>query len=74
MLYGKLWMGLREDFKDVSGYKYDIIKDFNKLWIVLRQIEKDYKKLIKLNMFKVVIVLLYEDELSKFIGMVNQLI
>lgn len=74
MLYGKLWMGLREDLKDVSGYKYDIIKDFNKLWIVLRQIEKDYKKLIKLNMFKVVIVLLYEDELSKFIGMVNQLI
>lgn len=67
-------MGLREDLKDVSGYKYDIIKDFNKLWIVLRQIEKDYKKLIKLNMFKVVIVLLYEDELSKFIGMVNQLI
>lgn len=74
MLYGKLWVGLREDLKDVSGYKYDIIKDFNKLWIVLRQIEKDYKKLIKLNMFKVVIVLLYEDELSKFIGMVNQLI
>lgn len=74
MLYGKLWMGLREDLKDVSGYKYDIIKDFNKLWIVLRQIEKDYKKLIKLNMFKVVIVLLYDDELSKFIGMVNQLI
>lgn len=74
MLYGKLWMGLREDLKDVSGYKYDIIKDLNKLWIVLRQIEKDYKKLIKLNIFKVVIVLLYEDELSKFIGMVNQLI
>lgn len=74
MLYGKLWMGLREDLKDVSGYKYDIIKDFNKLQIVLRQIEKDYKKLIKLNKFKVVIVLLYEDELSKFIVMVNQLI
>lgn len=74
MLYGKLWIGLRDDLKDVSGYKYDIIEDFNKLQIVLRQIEKDYKKLIKLNIFKVVIVLLYEDELSKFIGMVNQLI
>lgn len=27
MLYRKLQMGLREDLKDVSGYKYDIIKD-----------------------------------------------
>lgn len=74
MLYGKLWIGLRDDLKDVSGYKYDIIEDFNKLQIVLRQIEKDYKKLIKLNIFKVVIVLLYEDEQSKFIGMMDQLI
>lgn len=73
MLHGKLWMGLREDLKDVSGHKYDTIKDFNKLRIALRQIEKDHKKQTKPNTSKAAIASPYEDELSKLTGMVNQL-
>lgn len=73
MLHGKLWMGLREDLKDVSGHKYDTIKDFNKLRIALRQIEKDHKKPTKPNTSKAAIASPYEDELSKLTGMVNQL-
>lgn len=73
MLHGKLWMGLRIDLKDVSGHKYDTIKDFNKLRIALRQIEKDHKKPTKPNTSKAAIASPYEDELSKLTGMVNQL-
>lgn len=36
-------MELRNGLKDISGHKYDTIKDFNKLRIALRQLEKDYK-------------------------------
>lgn len=66
-------MGLREDLKDVSGHKYDTIKDFNKLRIALRQIEKDHKKPTKPNTSKAAIASPYDDELSKLTGMVNQL-
>lgn len=73
MIHGKLWIGLSDDLKDVSGHKSDTIKDFIKLQIALRQIEKDYKKPTKPNTSKAVIALPYEEELSKLTGMVNQL-
>lgn len=38
-----LRMDLRNDLKETSGHKYDTIKDFNKLRIALRQLEKNYK-------------------------------
>lgn len=62
MLHGKLWIGLRDDLKDVSGHKYDTIEDFNKLQIALRQIEKGYKKPTKPNTSKAAIASPYEDE------------
>ena len=43
MLHAMLWTGLRQELKDISGHKYDTIKDFNKLRVALRQIEKDHK-------------------------------
>jgi hypothetical protein len=39
MLHDILWNGLRKDFKDASGHKYDTIKDFDSLRVVIRQIE-----------------------------------
>lgn len=44
MLHSMLWTGLRQELKDISGYKYDNIQDFNKLRIALRQIEKDHQQ------------------------------
>lgn len=43
MLHVMLRMGLLDDLKDISGHKYDSIKDFNKL----RQLENDYKNRTK---------------------------
>ena len=42
MLHSMLWTGLRQDLKDISGHKYDTIRDFNTLRVALRQIEKDH--------------------------------
>ena len=31
MLHAMLWRGLRQELKDISGHKHDMIKDFNQL-------------------------------------------
>ncbi|CAG2255775.1 unnamed protein product [Mytilus edulis] len=36
-------LGLRQELRDISGYKYDTIKDFNQLRVALRQLEKDHQ-------------------------------
>lgn len=43
MLRTKFWTGLRRDIKDVSGHKFDSIKDYDKLLIAVRQIERDHQ-------------------------------
>lgn len=50
-------MELRNGLKDISGHKYDTIKDFNKLRIALRQLEKYYKNPTKHITAKSVIAL-----------------
>lgn len=57
VLHVMLRMELRNDLKDISGHKYDTIKDFNKLRIVLRQLEKNYKNPTKYITAKSVIAL-----------------
>lgn len=42
MLHSMLWTGLRQELKDISGYKYETIKDFDTLRVALRQIEKEH--------------------------------
>ena len=43
MLHSMLWTGLKTSLKDISGHKYDAIKDFDELRVSLRQIEKDHE-------------------------------
>lgn len=57
MLHVIFRMELRNGLKDISGHKYDTIKDFNKLRIALRQLEKDYKNPTKYITAKSVITL-----------------
>ena len=55
MLHAMLWRGLRQELKDISGHKHDVIKDFNRLRVALRQLEKDHQpKKSKPNIIKVV--------------------
>ncbi|CAG2247349.1 unnamed protein product [Mytilus edulis] len=42
MLHSMLWTGLRTSLKDISGHKYDTIKEFDSLRVALRQIENDH--------------------------------
>lgn len=42
MLHSMLWTGLKSSLKDISGYKYDTVKDFDGLRVALRQIENDH--------------------------------
>jgi len=42
MLRSMFWTGLRQDLKDISGYKFDSINDFDKLRVELRKIEQDH--------------------------------
>lgn len=42
MLHSMLWTGLRQELKDISSHKYDTVKGFDQLRVVLRQIEKDH--------------------------------
>ena len=42
MLHSMLWTGLKTSLKDISGHKYDTIKDFDGLRVALRQIENDH--------------------------------
>jgi len=39
MLRKVFWMGLRQDLKDISGYKFDTIKDFDRLRVEIRRLE-----------------------------------
>lgn len=43
MLRTQFWRGLTRNLKDASRYKFDSIKDFDKLRIELRTIEQEYK-------------------------------
>lgn len=42
MLKGMLWKGLRVDLKDICGYKFERIHDFDRLRVELRKIETDH--------------------------------
>lgn len=42
MLRSMFWTGLRQDLKDVSGYKFEAVKDFDKLRVELRKIEQQH--------------------------------
>ena len=42
MLHSLLWTGLKPSLKDISGQKYDAIKDFDALRVALRQVENDH--------------------------------
>jgi len=44
MLRVMFWTGLRQRLKDVSGYKYDSIQDFDTLRIAIRQIEHSLRE------------------------------
>jgi hypothetical protein len=46
MLHAMLWKGLRQELKNISGHKHDMIKDFNQLRVALRQLEKDRNELL----------------------------
>ncbi|XP_056001618.1 uncharacterized protein LOC130048640 [Ostrea edulis] len=43
MLKSKFWSGLRQELKDISGFKYEMIADFDKLRVELRKIEREHK-------------------------------
>lgn len=43
MLCTKFWGGLTRKLKDASRYKFDTIRDFDKLRVELRTVEQDYK-------------------------------
>lgn len=42
MLHNMFWQGLRPSLKDISGYKFEQIKDFDKLRVEIRKIEQDH--------------------------------
>lgn len=75
MLHSMLWTGLRQELKDITGYKYDTIKDYNKLRIALRQIEKDHipNRSSKPNIVKSATAANMSSELEELKGMVQQL-
>lgn len=43
MLRTKFWAGLRQDLKDISGFKFEMIKDFDKLGVKLRKMDRENK-------------------------------
>lgn len=43
MLRSKFWAGMRQDLKDISGFKFETVKDFDKLRVEMRKIEKEHK-------------------------------
>lgn len=43
MLRTKFWAGLRQDLKDISGFKFEMINDFDKLRVELRKMEREHK-------------------------------
>lgn len=47
MLRIKFWVGFRYDLKDILGFKFEIIKDFDKFRVELRKMEREYNLLEK---------------------------
>lgn len=43
MLRTKFWAGLRQDLKDISGFRFEVMKDFDKLRVELRKMEREHK-------------------------------
>ena len=70
-----IWTGLRQELKDISGYKYELTKDFNQLKVALRQLEKDHQpKKSKPNTSKAITETnTYKKEMDELRGMVQQL-
>ena len=44
MLCDMFWNGMKTELKDITGYKYDQVKDFDQLRIAVKQIEHDHLK------------------------------
>lgn len=42
MLRNMFWQGLKPALKDISGYKFEKIKDFDQLRVEIRQLEQDH--------------------------------
>lgn len=80
MLHSMLWTGLKTELKDISGHKFDTIKDFDELRVVLRQIETDHEER-KLSSHKpqpakataISDTSIQESQMNKFEGLINQL-
>ena len=78
MLHNMLWNGLKTELKEISGYKYESIDDFDELRVALRQIEKDHeerKKTHKPNPSKAATSenITLESKIDEFTGIVQQL-
>lgn len=76
MLHAMLYTGLRQELKDISGHKYDTVKDFNQLRVALRQLEKDHQpKKSKPNTAKAITPIETTDrrDIEDLKGMVQQL-
>lgn len=73
MLHNMLYTGLRQELKDVSGHKFDSIKDFNRLRVELRRIERDHmpQKSTKPNTAKAATT--EKSEVDDLKGMVRRL-
>lgn len=44
MLRSMFWTGMRQDLKDISGYKFETVKDFDKFRVEIRKLEQDHLK------------------------------
>ena len=76
MLHAMLWRGIRQELKDISGHKHDMIKDVNQLRVALRQLEKDHQpKKSKPNIVKVISETPESErqDIEELKGMVHQL-
>lgn len=47
MLRIKFWVGFGQDLKDILGFKFEVMKDFDKFRVELRKMEREYKILEK---------------------------
>ena len=47
MLRSMFWTGMRQDLKDISGYKFETIHDFDKFRVEIRKLEQDHNKSTK---------------------------
>lgn len=77
MLHTMLWTGLRTELKDISGHKFDSIKDFDELRIALRHIEKDHeeRRTIKPHTAKAAATPepIQQSQMDEFRGLIHQL-